>query len=280
MRATIYALVCIACAAAIRAHADERPLEERLQGQCVAAHRGGFRYDDSNTLSRFETARLEGADIVETDLRSSRDGVVFLFHDRDLRFATDCQGDFSSKLAREIERCRLRRLGVPPERFERALAWSRGRVVLDAELKARDVARPAIELVRRYGAYEWVYFQVRNDPEIYRTVRAYDRRVAVEAGPLGDHAERELRKLLALADPRLLVVQLHPEALTPEILEQLHAAGKRASIDAWRVRGERLWTMWLLPRHAGCEESWQRGADIAVTNVPGDCVDQRARLRH
>ena len=271
------ALLWIGLCAAVRADA-ETPLAERLQGHCVAAHRGGYRYADSNTLARFEVARQAGADVIETDLRVSRDGVVFLFHDRDLDSATRCRGPFAAHTAREIERCSLNGLGTPPERFERALAWSQGRVVIDAELKTHDVVRAAIDLVRRYGAYEWVYFQVRNDADIYRTVRAYDRRVAVEAGPVGPDAERTLRELLARADSRMLVVQLHPEALTDENLALLRASGKLVSIDAWLVGSERLWSVWPFPRAAACEDAWRQGVDIAVTNVPDDCARQRAKM--
>ncbi|HXZ84682.1 MAG TPA: glycerophosphodiester phosphodiesterase family protein, partial [Myxococcota bacterium] len=183
---------------------QETPLAERLRAHPFVAHRGGYPYADSNTVTRFEQAWRDGAEVVEMDLRLSRDGVVYLFHDKDLRYATSCSGPFESKSSAEIDRCYLNGLEVGPERFERVLEWSRGRVVLDAELKTASVVRPAIDLVRRFGGYEWVYFQVRNGLALYREVRAYDSRVALEAAPVGPHAQLYFDELLALDDPRLM----------------------------------------------------------------------------
>jgi glycerophosphoryl diester phosphodiesterase len=279
LRARVCALACLlaASAPAVRA-ADELPLAERLRQHPIVAHRGGYPYDDSNTLTRFEQARLAGAPVVEMDLRLSSDGVVFLFHDKSLQYATDCKGPFESLTAAQIERCKLKGLDRGPDRFERILQWSQGRVVLDAELKTASVVKPAIELVRRYGAYEWVYFQVRNGLALYREVRKYDARVALEAAPVGPHAKLYFDQLLALNDPKLLIMQLHAETLSAENLRRLHESGKLTSMDAWRVTPERTWSFWPFSRTASCLDVWRHGIDIAITNDPEDCLDQHARL--
>jgi glycerophosphoryl diester phosphodiesterase len=277
-RACLYALVCIAVCAPTGARAGDSELEQCWSRPCVAAHRGGFPFADSNTLARFDAAWRGGADIVETDLRVSRDGVVFLFHDRDLSPSTSCTGPLAEHSAAEIDACRLKGLSVGPDRFESALAWARGRVVIDAELKSAAVVRPAIDLVRRYHAYEWVYFQVRNGLDLYREVRAYDARVALEAAPEGPRGELYLDELLAQRDSRLLVIQLHPESLTDENLLKLRAGGKLVSIDAWRVGEERTWALWPFLRRAACRNAWSHGVDIAVTNVPEDCARQRGQV--
>ena len=281
LRARVVAIVCLVASAvsAASVRAEELPLAERIRQHPIVAHRGGYPYDDSNTLSRFEKARQNGSQIVEMDLRASSDGVVFLFHDKDLRYATDnCRGPFESLTAAQIDHCRLNGLQSGPERFERVLQWSHGRVVLDAELKTASVVRPAIELVQRYGAYEWVYFQVRNGLALYREVRKYDARVALEAAPVGPHAKLYFDQLLALNDPKLLIIQLHPETLSAENLERLHQTGKLTSIDAWRVAPERTWSFGPLSRTASCLDVWRQGIDIAITNDPEDCIRQRSEL--
>jgi len=261
----------------LHAGADERPLRERLRGFLVAAHRGGHPFPDSNTVERFEVARLEGADIVETDLQVSRDGVPFLFHDASLDPQTVCKGPVAAHTASEIERCNLVGLAHGPERFEAALQWSQGRVVIDAELKSAEVVRPAVELVERYGAWEWVYFQVRNGWERYTEVRVLDDRIAVEAGPRGRNGERQLDRLLAMNDPRVAIIQLHPDMLTDANLAKIHASGKLASIDAWYVARERELPLWPFPPSA-CAQVFRRGIDIAVTDVPRACAEQRDAL--
>ena len=138
--------------------------------------------------------------------------------------------------------------------------------------------RPAIDLVRRYDAYEWVYLQVRNGLDLYREVRSYDRRVAVEAAPVGEHAQHYLEALLAEHDPRLMIIQLHSDMLSPLNLGLVHGSGKLASMDAWRVAPEGGWWFWPMLRAAACEDVWQHGVDIAITNDPGDCARERRVL--
>src|SRR5262249_12245780 len=83
-------------------------LRERLTGFRVGAHRGGMSFPDQNTIHRFEQARQAGVDIVEADLRVSRDGEVFLFHDKTMDALTTCLGPIGAKTAGEIRACRLR----------------------------------------------------------------------------------------------------------------------------------------------------------------------------
>ena len=262
-------LVVAAGLAADRTHGAD-PLAHRLGSPRVAAHRGGYGVPDSNTIARFEIARQQGADIVETDLRLSKDGVVFLFHNALLDKVTNCTGPFASLTAAELEHCHLRGLDRGPDRFEDALRWSSGSVVIDAELKAAEVSEPAIDLVRRYAAYDWVYFQVGNGLDIYRRVRRYDARVALEAAPHGPRGDSWLAELLAAKDPRLLIIQLHPDFLSSRILQTVRNAGKRTSINAWTLAPE--------TKLASCSAVFARGIDIAVTNAPESCASQRDEL--
>lgn len=273
-------VISLTCAGlALGARADGRPLRERLSGLRVVAHRGGYVFTDSNTIRRFESALREGADIVETDLQVSSDGVPFLLHDEDLGRVSNCKGLVSARPARSIERCRLNGLSHGPERFEAALQWARGRVVIDAEFKSLAVIRPAIELVRRYDAYEWVYFQVRDGLSFYREARAADPYVALEATPAGEDGERKLSELLALDDPRLVIIQLHPKLLSDDNLRRIRESGRLASIDAWRLGSERRWSFWPLRRTAACDEVFARGVSLAITNSPRPCAKQRDARR-
>jgi glycerophosphoryl diester phosphodiesterase len=261
------AILVVAAGAAADPGRPADALADLLATHRVAAHRGGYGMPDSNTVARFELARQQGADIVETDLRVSKDGVVFLFHNALLDKVTNCTGPFAKRTAAELAHCHLRGLERGPDRFEDALRWSEGRVVVDAELKAADATEPAIDLVRRYGAYDWVYFQVGNGLDTYRRVRRYDARVALEAAPHGPRGEQWLAELLAKRDPRLLLIQLHPDFLSERVREAVRAAGKRTSINAWTLAPETA--------AASCTDVFARGIDVAVTNAPKSCAGQR-----
>jgi glycerophosphoryl diester phosphodiesterase len=276
-RALIYTLSCLIAGTALcsSARADGPTLVARLSGLRVCAHRGGYWFADSNTIERFEKAARQGADIVETDLQVSADGVPFLFHDTDLSPATTCRGRVSSFSAAAIDHCRLHGLPHGPERFEAALDWSKGRVVIDAEFKTPEAIRPAIDLVRSHSAYEWVYFQVGYDQRLYDAARAYDRYVALEAAPRGPDAQLTLDHLLAIRDPRLVSLQLHPDLATRSNIEAIRDSGKLVAADAFRFGTEYRWAIWPFRRVAFCSDLYERGIGVVITNVPGSCAEQR-----
>jgi glycerophosphoryl diester phosphodiesterase len=58
----------------------------------IAHHRGASRYAPENTLSALEKAILLGADFVEFDIQTTRDGAFVLLHDRTLSRTTSGKG--------------------------------------------------------------------------------------------------------------------------------------------------------------------------------------------
>lgn len=54
-------------------------LRQRLTGPQAGAHQGGIFHFNPNTLQRFESARKDGADIIEMDLRSLKTASSLFF---------------------------------------------------------------------------------------------------------------------------------------------------------------------------------------------------------
>ena len=62
-------------------------------GPWVIAHRGGGGLWPENTLYAFRQSRKLGVDVLEMDVRSSKDGVLVVVHDEDLDRTTDGRGN-------------------------------------------------------------------------------------------------------------------------------------------------------------------------------------------
>ena len=72
-----------------RAHRGELKRNvEFLRGMEVTAHRGASRYYPENTMAAFMGAVSAGADWIELDIHESRDGQLFVMHDKDFRRTT------------------------------------------------------------------------------------------------------------------------------------------------------------------------------------------------
>ena len=55
----------------------------------VAGHRGDSYNYYENTMAAFKEAHLSGADMIETDVRLTKDGVLVLMHDDTVNRTTD-----------------------------------------------------------------------------------------------------------------------------------------------------------------------------------------------
>src|SRR5262245_59977291 len=114
----------------------------------ISHHRGANRYAPENTLPAFEKSIRMGADFVEFDVRTTRDGRFFLLHDGDLRRTTNRVGairDVSSDVVTGLDAGSW--LGRPfasvrPPTLEEFLYAVAGKV--DLYFDAKDIAPEAL----------------------------------------------------------------------------------------------------------------------------------------
>jgi glycerophosphoryl diester phosphodiesterase len=241
------------------------PLRDRLHGRIVGAHQGGSISLKANTINRFEWARGLGVDIVEMDLRLTKDGVAIVFHDEELNLTTNCKGKVAEKNWSEIQKCRRFYL-YEINSFEEVLQWNQGRVVINAEFKSLDVIIPAINLIRQYNAKNWVFFQAKGDKERYNIARGYDHDVALLF--VVDNMDA-MNWVLNLNDDNLVVVEVHEESRTKEIIDAAHRGNKLVLEDSWHFSSTRELF------GASCTPLYKANIDIAITDRPNSCLQQR-----
>jgi glycerophosphoryl diester phosphodiesterase len=246
------------------------PIEDRLRPPLAAGHRGGMTSLSNNTLEQFRKALTYPAEIIEMDLRLSRDGVVMVFHDPDLSPDTRCKGPIESKTFAEIQKCKLSRTGHLIPSFAQVLDLVRGQKIIDAEFKTEEVVAPAVQLAQKYQAQEWVYFQAQSDTRKYNIARQSDSRIGLlfKANTLP-----ELDWALALNDPRLLIIEFDEDLLSTENLRRVRAQGKLIRANAWRFDSTRELF------GSGCEKLYKMGVSIVHTNRPDLCHRQKKAYR-
>jgi len=130
----------------------------------VAAHRGDNYNGFENTMEAFETSRLQGADMVETDVRMTKDGFLVLMHDEKVIRTTGSAGQIRDMTLEEVQKLNagndVHPLGVPT--LEEMLVWAQPHdLLLNIELKeyyvpgnedrCRICVDKVVELVRKYG---------------------------------------------------------------------------------------------------------------------------------
>jgi glycerophosphoryl diester phosphodiesterase len=74
----------------------------------VTAHRGDWRNAPENSLQGFEYAAAMGVDIVELDLKKTRDGEIVIMHDETIDRTTNGKGKPANYTLEEIKKFRLK----------------------------------------------------------------------------------------------------------------------------------------------------------------------------
>lgn len=112
------------------------------QTQTIRAfsHRGGRLERDENTLMAFQESWDAGYTGFETDIRMTKDGVLYMTHDHTLERTTNGQGVFEEHTSAEIEKLRTKK-GNKIMRFDEFCAFLDGKdnLYVEWEFKTKPV---------------------------------------------------------------------------------------------------------------------------------------------
>lgn len=104
----------------------------------IIAHRGASANAKENTLSAFERAIAFGADMVEFDVRRTKDRVLVIYHDAEV----------SEKPLRKLTYAELQALDPDIPTLADVVALCKGKIRLDVELKEAGYEKQVMELLR------------------------------------------------------------------------------------------------------------------------------------
>lgn len=217
------------------------------------AHRGASEYCPENTFLSFYTGVYMGANGIETDVQKTRDGVLVLFHDGNLRRIFGLEGSISDYTLEELERLRVQKNGLEDRipTLEDFLSHFGFRPLTFAiELKQSGIEAEVAKAIRRHGighkcvvtSFDWEnILRMRAAAAELETGYLTGR---VDEAVLNQMREAGCKELCPVAD-----------LVTPERVAAWHAAGFR--VRAWGVRDEAL-----------MRRVYDSGADGMTVNFP------------
>lgn len=210
-------------------NSEESSRVYEVENYFVAAHRGFHTVVPENSIASIEKAIRHNIDIVEVDIRVSKDGIPVLMHDETVDRTTNGSGKLTLFDLHELKELLLLHQGeethhrVPT--LEEALEAGNGKIIFDLDLKTTQVEK-IIEVVEETGAHESVIFfdsdwevlekihQAR--PEWNLMPRSYDENQAKEA----------YKRFKPWA------VHVDPSFATPELSRYLQERGSHVWINA------------------------------------------------
>jgi glycerophosphoryl diester phosphodiesterase len=128
----------------------------------VAAHRAGHNGHVENSLSAIQHAIDIGVDIIEVDVKVTKDSVVVLNHDGKIDRTTNGTGDPEKYTWAELQQFRLEMPDgkITNERlatFEEALKMVKGKAMIDIDIKT-DNLKPVVDAIKKTGTANQVFF--------------------------------------------------------------------------------------------------------------------------
>ncbi|MDQ0208226.1 glycerophosphodiester phosphodiesterase [Alkalicoccobacillus murimartini] len=148
-----------------RLHLLERPV--------FVAHRGAPQLDAENTLAAFEKAVELGADVLETDIRETKDKKLILFHDPDINRTTSKKGFVSSYTLNQLKDIH------PVVELETFLKhYQHSPQLLLIEIKERHTVLPIVRMVESLQMEQRVHIQS-FDPVSLTNVQTLNRSIGI-----------------------------------------------------------------------------------------------------
>jgi len=214
------------------------------------AHRGDPVGERENTLPAFAAAVALGADMVELDLRRTRDGEIVVLHDQSLQRLWDVDASVGDLDLAEVSAIGRGDVRIPTLRDVLAAVG----VPLMIDFTRREVVPGALDVVRAAGALERALF-VTGNVEALRLLRG-----------LSSEARIGLTWVEGPAPPLPLLDELGAEywnpmfgLVTPEGVADVHDAGGKAST-------------WTVDQPGDMARVVDAGVDAVVSNRIADLV--------
>ena len=165
-------------AAQHRADAIRRTLLDASSHEVlVASHRATHHIYPENSLKAIQASIDLGVDIIEIDVKVSKDGIPFLMHDRTMDRTTNGKGDPEELTWDELQQLSIvdkgKKTSFKIPSLEAALELADGKILVDLDLKTDRVDKIMV-VVKRLDMTESVFF-FDSDYDVLSRIKAADK---------------------------------------------------------------------------------------------------------
>ncbi|SFW20037.1 glycerophosphoryl diester phosphodiesterase [Sinomicrobium oceani] len=138
----------------------------------VVSHRGDWRYAPENSLMSIQRCIDLGVDIVEIDVRLTKDGHLVAMHDKTVNRTTDGKGKVSDMTLEEIKKLRLKNAcGVKGSRqqvptLEEIMFLAKDKIMVNLDKVEGETVKEAYKVLKETGTVGQVIFKGRETADM------------------------------------------------------------------------------------------------------------------
>jgi len=196
----------------------------------IAAHRAMHTKYPENSLAAFQHSIDSGVDIIETDIRTTKDGKLILMHDATIDRTTTGKGRVEDLTFAEIQKFDLKKESDDSETHkvplaEEAFNLARGKIMIDIDIKGVS-AKHLVDLVHKTKTEKQALF--------------FDSELAVlDSVILLDSTMLLMPRAYSLEEVKMIIERFHPPVIhidpsfyREEVVSTIQASGARVWINA------------------------------------------------
>jgi glycerophosphoryl diester phosphodiesterase len=199
----------------------------------IVAHRGASKFAPENTIAAFEKAYEMGADVVEFDVRETKDGHLVLMHDAFIQRTTDGWGLLKWKKLEKLKTLDAgswfseKYKGEEIPTLREALTYLKGKMRPDINMKAGSVDT-LVNVLRETGWLDTtlVTFLTSDKEKMKRMNELTDN---VMLRPSGGRKKQQLIKRQQELDPA--IIQMKASKSSKEYIDLIHDLGMKAWVN-------------------------------------------------
>ncbi len=199
----------------------------------VAAHRAAHQDYPENSLAAINESIRLGVDIIETDLRQSKDGKFVLMHDGTVDRTTDGSGKVEDLTFAELRDLHLMHNGkITDERiptFEELLKATKGQVLIDVDFKIDGLpaAKKAYALIEEHTMESQILFYIYDNYPLIPMLRNLN--PDIEIMPRA-YSRKGVRKIIKIKG--IDIIHIDESFYNKRTMRKIVASGSRVWINA------------------------------------------------
>jgi len=200
-------------------------------GVTCVGHRGTVKFAPENTIAAFNKAIELGVDLLEMDVRETKDGQLVVMHDMNIGRTTTGRGDVAELTLQEIQsfdagsKFDAKFVGEKAPSFAEALEAIKGRALPDIDFKAGDPQK-VIDAVRAAGLIGKCTLYCGDWAKLHKTLELEKGFIIRPTAPKGLEG---LDKVIAEFDPP--IVNIDWVNFSEAFVRAIHLRGKLAFLN-------------------------------------------------
>lgn len=199
----------------------------------VAAHRAAHQKHPENSLAAVQESIRLGVDIIEIDLRMSKDGKFVLMHDSTIDRTTNGTGSVSDLNFSELRELRLLHDGeVTDQRiptFEELLTATQGQILIDVDFKTDGLpaAKKAYRQIEKHEMESQILFYVYDNYSLIPPLRELNPNIEIMPRA---YSRKDVRKVLRIDG--IDIIHVDESFYKKRTMRKIMVAGSRVWINA------------------------------------------------